>query len=67
MSLDQIIINLLKLQAEGHGDKEVYYRRGSSGDCGVLSYASVTNEVDNECGPFDLSPGEEYIQISAGN
>jgi hypothetical protein len=66
MNLDLFIEHLQKLQAEGHGEKQVYYRRGSSGDCGELSYAHVTDRVD-ECGPFDLDVGEEYIQIYAGS
>lgn len=59
-------LELLKKQAEGHGDKEVFYRHGASGDCGPLGSARVTNEVE-ESGPFDLEEGEQYISIYVGN
>jgi hypothetical protein len=67
MKLSQFIDQLVKLQADGHGDKEVFYRHGASGDCGKLSSGQVTDEIDNECGPFDLEDGQEYISIYAGN
>jgi hypothetical protein len=66
MTLDKFIERLQSLQAEGHGDKEVFYRHGSSGDCGKLSSAFISDEVD-DCGPFDLDEGQEYISIYAGN
>ena len=67
MTLDKFIKKLQELQAQGHGDKKVYYRHGASGDCGPLSTAYVTDDVD-ECGPFDLDEdGEEYISVYAGN
>lgn len=61
-----MIKNLQKLEQEGHGDKQVFYRHGSSGDCGQLSSAFIKSEVD-ECGPFDIEDGEEYVSIYAGN
>jgi len=67
MTLTKFIENLQKLQAEGHGDKEVFYRHGASGDCGKLSSARISDEVDGECGPFDLDEGQEYVSIYAGN
>jgi hypothetical protein len=66
MKLSEFIKNLQKLEATGHGDKEVLYRHGASGDCGLLGSARVTKEV-NEEGPFDLDEGEEYVSIFAGN
>lgn len=66
MTLNKFIENLQKLQAEGHGDKEVFYRHGASGDCGNLSSARVTDEIE-DTGPFDLDDGQEYISIYAGN
>lgn len=67
MTLDEFITQLLILQNEGHGNKLVFYRHGSSGDCGLLSSAYVTDEVD-DCGPFDdICDGEQYISIYAGN
>lgn len=67
MKLSKFIDQLVKLQSEGHGDKEVFYRHGASGDCGELSSAFVTDEIDSQCGPFDLDDGQEYISIYAGN
>jgi hypothetical protein len=66
MKLKDFIANLQKLEAEGHGDKEVFYRHGASGDCGELSSAFISNEV-GDCGPFDLDEGQEYVSIYAGN
>ena len=66
MKLDLFIEHLQKFQAEGHGEKQVYYRVGSSGACGELGNAHVTDMVD-DCGPFDLDAGEEYIEIYAGS
>ena len=66
MTLNKFIEQLQKLQAEGHGDKQVFYRHGASGDCGELASAHITSRVD-ECGPFDLADGEEYVSIYAGN
>lgn len=68
MTLDKFILNLQKLQAEGHGNLEVFYRHGASGDCGQLSSARVTDEIDDDTGPFDyVDEGESYISIYAGN
>jgi hypothetical protein len=66
MTLTKFIENLQKLQAEGHGDKQVFYRHGASGDCGQLSSAYISDEV-SECGPFDLDEGQEYVSIYAGH
>jgi hypothetical protein len=66
MTLTKFIENLQKLQAEGHGGKQVFYRHGASGDCGQLSSAYISDEV-SECGPFDLDEGQEYVSIYAGN
>jgi hypothetical protein len=66
MTLDKFVENLKKLQADGHGSKQVFYRHGSSGDCGELSSAFVTADVDDQ-GPFELDEGEEYVSIYAGN
>lgn len=68
MKLKDFIANLQKLEAEGHGDKLVFYRHGASGDCGLLSSAYVTDEIDDSTGPFDyVDEGDEYISIYAGN
>jgi hypothetical protein len=67
MKLKDFIANLQKLEAEGHGDKEVFYRHGASGDCGELSSAFISDEVNDDCGPFDLDKGQEYVSIYAGN
>ena len=66
MTLNKFIENLVKLQAQGHGDLEVFYRHGASGDCGELRGAHVTDEVE-DTGPFDLKDGQNYISVYAGN
>ena len=66
-TLNNLIANLQKLQAEGHGDKQVFYCHGASGDCGKLGSAHVTDEVNDECGPFDLDDGEQYVSVYAGS
>lgn len=66
MRLNQFIAQLQELQAQGHGSKEVYYRHGASGECGLLSSARVTDQID-DYGPFDLDDGDQYISIYAGN
>lgn len=65
-TVNEMIADLLQLQAEGHGNLEVYYRHGASGDCGQLGSIRVTDEVTDE-GPFDLEEGEHYVSIYAGN
>lgn len=67
MKLIEFVSRLQKMIDDGHGDKEVFYRQCSSGDCGRLNYARVTDAIDAETGPFDLPDGAEYISISAGN
>jgi hypothetical protein len=67
MKLSDFIKKLQKLEDEGHGDKEVYYSHGASGDCGELSHPSVTDYIDPHTGPFDLESGQEYISVYAGN
>lgn len=66
MKLAEFIRRLQAIEAQGHGDKSVFYRHGASGDCGELSSAHVTDRVDDQ-GPFDLEDGEEYVSIYAGN
>lgn len=65
-TLNHLILNLQKLQTEGHGDKVVKYTHGASGVCGSLGSAQVTTDNDEELGPFDIEPGTEYISIYAG-
>jgi hypothetical protein len=66
MKLNEFIQQLVKLQFEGHGGKQVMYRHSASGDCSKLGSAHITDRVD-EYGPFDLKDGEEYISIYAGD
>ena len=66
MTLNKFIENLVKLQAQGHGDLEVFYRHGASGDCCELRGAHVTDEIE-DTGPFDLEEGQNYISVYAGN
>jgi hypothetical protein len=69
MKLDKFIENLTKLQAAGHGDLEVFYVHGASGDSGYLGHPSV-NVIDGSelCGALvDWTVGEKYISVYAGN
>ena len=66
MKLNEFVAGLQKLIDQGHGDLQVFYRHGASGDCGELSNAYVADEVE-DTGPFDLEDGEKYISIYAGN
>jgi len=66
MKLNDFIAQLQVLQELGHGEMQVFYRHGASGDCGELSSACIDDEV-GECGPFDLEDGEKYISVYAGN
>ena len=66
MKLKDMIINLQKLEQEGHGDKQIFCVCGSSGTTYELSSAHISDYV-GESGPFDLEDGEEYISIYGGN
>jgi hypothetical protein len=65
MKLSDFIRQLQKLEAEGHGEAEVFYRRVDR-YCGRLSSARATDEQDEQ-GPFDVEPGNTYISVYAGN
>lgn len=65
MKLKHLTSMLLKLESEGHGEKEVLYRHTASDDCGEVWGAGVTNRV-SDCGPFHLSDGEFYVSINVG-
>lgn len=69
MTLNEFVAQLVKLQSEGHGNLEVFYRHGASGDTGYLGHA-FAEEVDGseDCGELcDWTVGEKYISIYAGN
>jgi hypothetical protein len=66
MTLSNFIAQLIKLEREGNGEKQVFYYHSASGDCGPLGHAHITSHV-GECGPFDLPNGQEYVSISAGS
>lgn len=71
MQLNKLIKHLQDLADQGHGDLPVAYRHGSSGDCGDVGTAHVTDQQD-ECGPFDLdapgwTEGADYISLYVGN
>lgn len=66
MTLNEVIENLTKLRDKGHGEAQVMYRHGASGDCGDIGHPHMTDRVD-ECGPFDLEPGEQYVSLYVGN
>lgn len=65
MKLHQFVAQLQKLVDAGHGDKDVFYRHGASGDCGELGSARITDIIE-ETGPFDLPDGTEYVSVYAG-
>jgi hypothetical protein len=65
MNLSTLIEKLQKLEKEGHGHMEVFYRHSASGDCGPVATPYVTDRADDQ-GPFDLDD-EEYICISVGH
>jgi len=67
MNVNQLIVQLQTLQYEGRGGMKVFYRHGASGDCGPVGSPHVTDEVDDQCGPFDLEPGEKYVSLYIGN
>lgn len=69
MKLDEFIKHLVKLQAEGHGDLEVFYYDGNSGDSGPLGHA-FQEEIDGyeDCGELRaMEQGEKYILIYSGD
>jgi len=63
MKLSELIKELQELQAQGNGDLDVLYRKGSSGDCGEISSVYISDRIDCECGPFDVPDGYLYITI----
>ena len=65
MTLTKLIQQLTKLEEQGHGNKEVFYRHGASGDSGPVGSAHVAT-VNND-GPYDLDPGEQYVSMYVGN
>lgn len=62
IKLDEFIENLVKLQNNGHGDKEVYMIDSRSG-CAVALYSAHISDYIGEAGPFDLE-NKEYISIT---
>jgi hypothetical protein len=65
MNLNKLKEKIDALVAAGHGEKQVFYRHSASGDCGPVNGPSVSADVD-DCGPFDIEDGEEFIKISVG-
>ena len=66
MKLKMLIEKLQDIDAQGHGDCQVFYRVSSSGECGAVNGPRVTNYTDC-CGPFDIEPDEFYIELSIGH
>lgn len=66
MTLKEHAANVAKLLEEGHGDLAVFTRHGASGDCNDLGSMHITNRQD-ECGPFDIEPGSNYVSLYVGN
>lgn len=63
MNLNQLKQHIDHLVEAGHGDKEVFYRHGASGDCGPI-YGPLVTDYVGECGPFDVDG--EYVEIPTG-
>lgn len=63
MNLNQLKQQIDLLVSQGHGDKEVFYRHGASGDCGPVNGPRITDYV-GDSGPFDVDG--EYVAISVG-
>ncbi len=66
MRLNDVIQNLQKLAAKGHGEKQVFACHGASGAFDAVGHAFLENTV-TDMGPFDLEPNEEYISLYIGN
>ncbi len=66
MTLNKLIKNLVDLQLQGHGDKQVFACHSASGACDPVESARVSDYV-GEADPFDLEKGEEYIDLYIGN
>ncbi|MCK9369214.1 hypothetical protein M0R04_04685 [Candidatus Dojkabacteria bacterium] len=66
MKLSAFIKTLQKLEAEGHGDLQVFTVEGASGCVSEVGNPSINDEV-GVSGPFDLEDGEKYVSIYVGN
>lgn len=66
MKLNELGQKIQKLIEEGHGEKQVFTRQLSSGDCNTVSSIRISDEFD-DCGPFDIEEGTEYVSISVGH
>ena len=65
MTLSNFIKELQKLEEQGHGDKQMFTTHSASGCTSELNYPRVSNYV-GECGPYDLAPGEYYVDVCNG-
>ena len=65
MKLKELIASM-QLVLDKHGDLEVFYRHGASGDCGPVGSGIVTDRTDDQ-GPFDLEPKQKYFSLYVGN
>lgn len=66
MKLKDFTKMLLALESQGsNANCEVLFRHNSSGDCGPVWGAHITNRVD-DCGPDQLAEGEFYVSLSVG-
>jgi hypothetical protein len=74
MTLDKLIADLVKLQAEGHGSKPVFYSHGSSGETGDVGSAHIS-DYEGDAGPFEgdhgydagYKQGDEYVSLYVGH
>lgn len=68
MSLDELIKHLSELSMAGKGHLEVFACHGASGAVDPVGHPYLGKIVGNEdCGPFDMEIGEEFIEIYTGN
>ena len=68
-TLRQVIDALIDLEQldPANENMKVFTVQGSSGDVNEVSTPRITDEISEECGPFDLAPGERYVSIYVGN
>jgi hypothetical protein len=63
MKLSDLISKLQALK-DKHGDLNVFYRHGASGDSGPVGTPHVTDRVDEQ-GPFDVEG--PYVALRVGH
>lgn len=68
MKLSDFIRGLQVLEANGHGNLEMFAVHGASGDVNPMGSAWIAAITgDEEYGPFDLDVGTKYVSVYIGN